>query len=140
MTTLGDKMAEQTHAALVAQEHYTVWPAEHRMAAEGAAPPPVDPLTGLPPDGPKCRLHGIYKLSVAHYYCEECAKEGRATVGPAAVAQESAPREAVLVLEELQRWTKTVLEEPCGTRWDWLEERITSILAALRTEAEGAPR
>jgi hypothetical protein len=44
----------------------------------------------------------------------------------------------VRVLEELQRWTKTVLEEPCGTRWDWLEERITSILADLRTEGDDA--
>lgn len=51
-----------------------------------------DPLTGLPPDGPKCRRHGIYKLAVAHYYCEACAKEGRATVGPASVVAEPEPR------------------------------------------------
>lgn len=51
----------------------------------------VDPLTGLPPDGPKCRRHGVYKLAVAHYYCKECAKEGRATVGPASVAAEAGP-------------------------------------------------
>ena len=51
-----------------------------------------DPLTGLPPDGPKCRRHGIYKLAVAHYYCEACAKEGRATVGPASAAAEPEPR------------------------------------------------
>jgi hypothetical protein len=54
------------------------------------------------------------------------------------LARKPASREAVRVLEELQRWTKTVLEEPCGTRWDWLEERITIILADLRTEGDDA--